>query len=193
VHDEDEVIDVKRWICAAVAVSTAVLLVSLAAGAVQMFDRSEFVARVRVAFQPLEALLPDGDSFDYDHAALFSGYLNGTDESVVIVLLDDDSPSVAKAKELGYTLEWEDVGILPLVAVMVLPPTDCIRNVEYNVPYLIRGLSWDNAEAVDSKGRFVRDVETWWARGSDEGMYFKFSGNLKIHLQTCTTISLNQS
>ena len=164
-----------------------------AAAAVQMFDRAEFIGRVRAAFQPLEALLPEGDAFDYEHAALFSGYLNGTDEHMVVVLLDEDSPSVKKSKELGYTLEWEGVGVLPLVAVMVLPPTDCIRNVDYNVPYLIRGLSWDNAEAVDSRGRFVRDVETWWARGSDEGMYFKFSGNIKIHLQTCTTISMNQS
>ena len=160
---------------------------------VQMFDRNEFLARVRAAFQPLEALLSDGDEFDYEHAALFSGYLNGTDEHLVVVLLDEDSASVQKAKELGYTLEWEDVGILPLLAIMVLPPTDCIRNVEYNVPYLIRGLSWDHAEAVDSRGRFVRDVETWWARGSDDGMYFKFSGNIKVHLQTCTTVSMNQS
>ena len=108
---------------------------------VQMFDRNEFLARVRAAFQPLEALLSDGDEFDYERAALFSGYLNGTDEHLVVVLLDEDSASVQKAKELGYTLEWEDVGILPLLAIMVLPPTDCIRNVEYNVPYLIRGLS----------------------------------------------------
>jgi hypothetical protein len=36
-------------------------------------------------------------------------------------------------------------------------------------------------------------VETWWARGADEGVYYKFSGNVKIHIQTCTTVGMNQN
>jgi len=170
-----------------------ILSVSVAASALEMFDRDAFLAKVRMVFRPLEALLADGDEFDYEHAALFSGFLNGTDEHVIIVLLKEDSPSVKKAEEMGYTLDWEDVGTLPLFAIMILPPTDCIRNVEYNVPYLIRGLSWDVAEAINAKGNRARTVETWWARGADEGVYFKFSGNVKIHLQTCTTVGMNQS
>ncbi len=71
----------------------------------EMFDRDAFLAKVRAAFRPLEALLREGDELDYKHAALFSGFLNGTDEHVVIVLLTEDSPSVERAEELGYTLE----------------------------------------------------------------------------------------
>ncbi len=170
------------------------LVFGVALGAVgEMFDRDAFLAKVRAAFKPLEALLPEGDELDYEHAALFSGFLNGTDEHVVIVLLTEDSASVKRAEELGYTLEWKDVGKLPLLAIMILPPTDCIRDVEFNVPYLVRGLDWDVAELVDPRGKVARTVETWWARGADEGVYYKFSGNVKIHIQTCTTVGMNQN
>ncbi len=158
-----------------------------------LFDRAAFIAEVRSTFRPLEAVLAPGDRFDYEHAAFFSGFLNGRDEHVIVVLLTDDSPSVQKSAQLGYTLDWPDVGILPLFAVMVLPPTDCIRDVDYNVPYLVRGVSWDVGDVVDARGRFVRDVQTWWARGTDEPMYLRFSGNLKVHLQTCVTASMNQN
>ncbi len=159
----------------------------------EMFDRDAFLAKVRAAFKPLEALLPDGDELDYEHAALFSGFVNGTDEDVVIVLLTEDSASVKRAEELGYTLEWKNIGTLPLFAIMILPPTDCIRDVEFNVPYLVRGLDWDVAELVDPRGNVARTVETWWTRGADEGVYFKFSGNVKVHLQSCTTVGVNQN
>ena len=182
-----------RWMRVVALGVALVLAVGSILAAAEMFDRDAFLARVRAAFRPLEALLPEGDEFDYEHAALFSGFLNGTDEHVVIVLLKEDSVSVERAEELGYTLQWEDVGRLPLFAVMVLPPTDCIRDVEYNVPYLVRGVDWDTAEVVDARGRVARTVETWWARGADEGVYFRFSGNMKIHLQTCTTVSMNQN
>lgn len=76
---------------------------------------------------------------------------------------------------------------------MILPPTDCIRDVEFNVPYLVRGLDWDVAELVDPRGKVARTVETWWARGADEGVYYKFSGNVKVHIQTCTTVGVNQN
>jgi hypothetical protein len=170
------------------------LVVGIGVGAAtEMFDRAAFIAKVRAAFRPLEALLPDGDELDYEHAALFSGFLNGTDEHVVIVLLTEDSISVKRAEEMGYTLDWKDVGMLPLFAIMILPPTDCIRDVEYNVPYLVRGTDWDVAQLVDARGKVARTVETWWARGADEGVYYKFSGNVKIHIQSCTTVGVNQN
>jgi hypothetical protein len=169
------------------------LLVGLAVEGSTFFDRAAFIAKVRAAFRPLEDLLPPGDEFDYDATALFSGYLNGTDEHLIVVLLTSDSASVESARRLRTDLTWEEVGALPLFAIMVLPPTDCIRDVEYNVPYLVRGLSFDEAEAVDQNGRFVRDVETWWAPEITDGLWFQFSGNIKVHLETCTTASMNQS
>jgi len=183
----------KRLSLLAAVVVMGILLVGVASQASVFFDRSAFIAQVRSTFRPLEALLPEGDYFDYEAAALFSGYLNGTDEHVVILMLTSDSVSYENARRLREDLTWEDVGVLPLFAVMVLPPTDCIRDVDYNVPYLIRSLDWDEAEAVDSAGRFVRDVETWWEPEISQGQWFKFSGNLKVHLETCTTASLNQT
>lgn len=182
----------KRTLHLAVAVWIVASMAPAAWASFSLFDRAEFIDFVQQTFRPLEVLLAPGDSFDYEHAAFFSGFLNGRDEHLIVVL-EDGSPSVEKAKDLGHSLDWPDVGILPLFALMVLPPTDCIRDVEYNVPYLVRGVSWDVGDVVDARGMFVRDVETWWARGTDEPMYLKFSGNLKIHLQTCTTISMNQN
>jgi hypothetical protein len=161
--------------------------------AFDVFDRADFIRQVRATFQPLEGQLAAGDQFDYEHAAFFSGFLNGRDEHLVVLLLTADSPSVERATQLGTTLRWLDVGSLPLFAVMVLPPTDCVRDVDYNVPYLVRGLSWETGDVIDASGTFVRDVQTSWARGTDEPMYLRFSGNLKIHLQTCVTISMNQN
>jgi len=169
------------------------LLVGLAVEGSTFFDRAAFIAQVRSAFRPLEGLLPEGDEFDYEATAFFSGYLNGTDEHLIVVLLTSNSVSVSNARKLRGDLTWEEVGTLPLFAIMVLPPTDCIRDVEYNTPYLVRALSFDQAEAVDRNERFVRDVETWWAPEITDGLWFKFSGNIKVHLETCTTASMNQS
>ena len=176
-----------------VAVLALAIIAPAASAAFNLFNRAAFIVEVERTFRPLESLLAPGDRFDYEHAAFFSGYLNGRDEHLIVVLLADGSPSVAKSEDLGYSLDWPDVGILPLFAVMVLPPTDCIRDVDYNVPYLVRGVSWDVGDVVDASGAFVRDVQTWWARGTDEPMYLRFSGNLKIHLQTCVTVSMNQN
>jgi hypothetical protein len=171
----------------------AALLVGSVAEASTFFDRSTFIRQVRDAFRPLEHLLPAGDSFDYDATAFFSGYLNGTDEHLIVVLLTSNSVSVENARRLRDDLTWSEVGRLPLFAIMVLPPTDCIRDVAYNMPYLVRGISFDEAEAVDQDGRFVRDVETTWDPEITQGLWFKFSGNIKVHLETCTTASMNQS
>jgi hypothetical protein len=184
----------KNWTFRCAAVVLAVALVAPGAwAAFNLLDRAELIDYVERTFSSLEALLAPGDTFDYEHAAFFSGFLNDRDEHLIVVLLSEDSPSVEKSEQLGYSLDWPDVGILPLFAIMVLPPTDCIRDVDYNVPYLVRGVSWDEGDVVDARGNFVRDVQTWWARGTDEPMYLRFSGNLKIHLQTCVTISMNQN
>jgi len=171
----------------AVALLGALLVGAVAEGS-SFFNRTAFIAQVRDAFEPLEALLPEGDEFDYEKTVLFSGVLNGTDEHLIVVRV-----SVENARRLRSDLTWEDIGRLPLFAVMVLPPTDCIRDTEYNVPYLIRGIDWTEGEAVDARGRFVRDVETWWEPEITQGVWFKFSGNMKVHLETCTTISMNQN
>jgi len=179
----------------AVVVLVVALVSPAAWAASNLFDRAAFTDYVETTFRPLEAWLAPGDRFDYEHAAFFSGFLNGRDEHLIVVLLTETSPSIEKGKQLGYSLGWSDVGILPLFAIMVLPPTDCIRDVEYNIPYLVRGLSWDTGDVIDARGTFVRDVATSWARGGEpaEPLYLRFSGNLKIHLQTCTTISMNQN
>ena len=182
----------KRLSLLVVAGLLGVLLVSAAAYGSSFFDRAAFIAQVRSAFAPLEALLPEGDEFDYEKTAFFSGVLNGTDEHLIVVLLTSDSVSVENARALRSTLTWDEVGKLPLFAIMVLPPTDCIRDVDYNTPYLVRSINWDLAEAVDAQGRFVRDVETWWEPEITQGVWFKFSGNIKVHLETCTTASMNQ-
>lgn len=187
-----EVISMKRLsLLVAVVLLGALLLGAVAEGST-FFDRSVFISQVRAAFRPLEALLPEGDAFDYEKAAFFSGVLNGSEEHLVVVLLASDSVSVENARRLRTDLTWEDVGKLPLFAIMVLPPTDCIRDTEYNVPYLVRSINWDEAEAIDEHARFVRDVETWWEPEINQGLWFKFSGNIKVHLETCTTASMNQ-
>ena len=66
-----------------------ILLGILAVEVIQMadslFDRAAFIEKVRNTFKPLEASLPDGDAFDYEEAALFSGIVNGSQEHVVVV------------------------------------------------------------------------------------------------------------
>ncbi len=186
----------KQWIVRLlIVVLASAVVVPAASAAFDVFDRANFIREVRAAFAPLETWLASGDQFDYEHAAFFSGYLNGRDEHLVVLLLSDSSPSMEKARQLGTTWSWQGASPLPLFAVMVLPPTDCVRDVGYNVPYLVRGLTWDTGDVIDASGAFVRDVQTSWARGTEpaEPLYLRFSGNLKIHLQTCVTISMNQN
>jgi hypothetical protein len=160
--------------CVLVVVFSVVLFAGVCVRAVPYFDRSAFIEQVRVDFAPLEVLLGLGDALDYEQAVLFSGVLNGTDEHLVVVRLTSDSTSVSNAYRLREDLSWEDVGALPLFAVMV------------------RGVTWTTGEVVDAAGVFVRDVEVTWATEVTEGVWFKFAGNMKIHLETCTTISMNQ-
>ncbi len=157
-----------------------------------LFDRAAFIGKVRQAFEPLEALLPGGDAFDYEETALFSGVVNGAQEHVVVVPLTQASVSVDTAKHLGEKTSWESVGALPLFGFYMLPPTDCIHTIKSDTPYLARGIEWSRAELVDAGGGTPRLFMTWWRRGDATPAYFKYSGNLEIHLETCTTASSNQ-
>lgn len=157
-----------------------------------LFDRGAFIEKVRGAFKPLEALLPDGDAFDYEETALFTGVVNGSQEHIVIIPLTQASVSFNVAKHLGEKTSWEDVGVVPLYGFYMLPPTDCIHTVAPDTPYLVRGISWDRAEVVNAGGEVSRLFVTWWRRGDPTPAYFKYSGNYEIHIETCTTASSNQ-
>jgi hypothetical protein len=188
----DEVIRMRRtmgWIVAGVAVA---LMVGVVVQASPLFDRAAFIERVRQAFKPLEALLPDGDAFDYEETAIFSGVVNGSQEHVVVVPLTQASLSFYVGEHLGEQLSWADIDTLPLFGFYMLPPTDCIHTLKPDTPYLVRGISWDQAEVVDANDTVVRLFMTWWRRGEKTPAYYKFLGNIEIHIQTCTTASSNQ-
>jgi hypothetical protein len=158
-----------------------------------LFDRAAFIEKVRQAFGPLETLLPDGDAFDYEETAIFSGVVNGSQEHLVLIPLTQASVSFNTAKHLGEKTSWEDVGVLPLFGFYMMPPTDCIHTLEPDTPYLARGIAWDRAELVDAEGRVPRLFVTWWRRGEATPAYYKFSGNVWVHLETCTTAGSNQA
>ncbi len=171
-------------------------MVALAAGLVShaspLFDRPAFIASVRQVFEPLEALLPEGDAFDYEEAAIFSGIINGWQEHVVIVPLTQASVSFYIAMHLGEELSWADIDTLPMFGFYMLPPTDCIHTLKPDTPYLVRGISWDQAEVVDANDVVSRLFMTWWRRGEKTPAYYKFLGNVELHFTTCGTASSNQ-
>ena len=157
-----------------------------------MFDRAAFIEKVHQAFKPLEPLLGEGNEFDYDKSALFSGIVNGSQEHVVVVPLTQGSASFDTAKHLGEHDSWDQVGKLPLFGFYMLSPTDCIHSLEPDTPYLARGIAWNRAEMVEAGGGIPRQFLTWWRRGDATPAYFKYSGNVEIHIETCTTASSNQ-
>ena len=160
-----------------------------------LFDRPAFIERVRGIFGPLEdKLLGDLDRFDYEATMLFSGVVNGSQEHVVVVPLTSGSHSVDLARNsLGSTITWNDLPEgLPLFGLLILEPTDCIHGLEHRKPYLAVGTSWDRAQIITENRVFVRNFVTWWRRGDPTPAYFKFSGNMEIHLETCGTASSNQ-
>jgi len=176
-----------------VAVGAAIVLIAgLAVQASPLFDRAAFVEKVRTAFAPLEALLPDGDAFDYEEAAIFSGVVNDWQEHVVIVPLTQASVSVYIGRHLGEEMSWADIDSLPIMGFYMMAPTDCIHTIEPETPYLVRGISWDRAEVVDASGTVARLFETWWHRGEPTPQYYKFLGNTEYHACTCTTVGTNQ-
>jgi len=168
------------------------LIVGIVVHASPLFDRAAFVEKVRLAFEPLEAILPDGDAFDYEEAAIFSGVVNGWQEHVVIVPLTQASVSIYVGKHLGEELSWADSATVPLFDFYMRPPTDCIHTLEPDMPYLVRGISWDQAEVVNAQDVVARLFMTWWRRGEDTPAYYKFLGNVEVHIQTCTTAGTNQ-
>ncbi len=157
-----------------------------------MFDRAAFLEKARQAFKPLEALLGEGDAFDYEETALFSGVVNGSQEHVVIVPLTQASVSFNTAEHLGEHDSWANVGSLPLCAFYVIPPTNCIHTLQPDTPYLIRCVTWDRAEVVSAEEKVARMFMTWWRRGEPSRQYYKFLGNVEWHIQTCTTFTTNQ-
>jgi hypothetical protein len=157
-----------------------------------LFDRAAFIEKVRQAFLPLEALLPNGDAFDYDETVIFSGVVNGSQEHIVSVPLTKTSVSVNVATHLGEQDSWAQIGKLPLFGFYMMPPTDCIHTLEPDVPYLVRGIAWEKAELVDAEGKTSRNFTTWCHRGNPKPAYHRFSGNYEIHSQTCFTASSNQ-
>jgi len=157
-----------------------------------LFERTVFLEKVQQAFKPLEALLPEGDAFNYDEAVLFSGVVNGSQEHVVVVPLTKTSPSFLTAKRLGEDVSWNDVSALSLFGFYMMPPTDCIHTLQPDVPYLVRGIAWDRAEVVDAEGKLSRYFVTWWHRGEPKPAWYKFSGNVILHIETCGTASSNQ-
>ncbi len=157
-----------------------------------LFDRPAFIEKVRQIFASLEPLLPEGDAFDYEETALFSGVVNESQEHLVIVPMTRDSVSIQKGFTLGEQESWADVGTLSAFAFLVMPPTDCIHTVSYDVPYLVRGTSWNEADVVDEHNTVIRQFVTWWHRGEPQKQFYKFYGNAVIHISNCDTVSMNQ-
>lgn len=180
---------VAGWVIVGVVVA---LLVGVVVQASPLFDRAAFIERVRQAFGPLEALLPYGDAFDYEEAAIFSGVVNGSQEHVVVVPLTQASVSFYIAKHLGEEASWADIDSIPLFGFYMMPPTDCIHTLDPDTPYLVRGISWDQAEVVDANDIVARLFMTWWRRGEETPAYYRFAGNVEIHLETCTTSGSDQ-
>ena len=175
-----------------VVIGAVILAVGLVAHGAPLFDRAAFLDGVRQAFVPLEALLPQGDAFDYEETAIFSGVVNGSQEHVVIVPLTQASLSFYIAKHLGEELSWAGIESLPLFGFYMMSPTDCIHSLRPDTPYLVRGIAWDQAEVVDAGGAVARLFMTWWRRGEETPAYYKFLGNVEVHCQTSSTVSTDQ-
>ena len=176
-------------------VGILLLTTFVALGQDPIFDREAFIERIIGIFEPLQAAqLGELDRFDYEATMLFSGVVNGSQEHVVVVPLTSGSHSVDLAKHsLGSTLTWNDLpGGLPLFGLLILGPTNCINGLAYDTAYLAKGVSWERAQIINTQGVFLRNFVTWWHRGEPRPAYFKFSGNMEIHLDSCFTASSNQ-
>ena len=162
------------------------------AAQLQAFNREAFVAEIREVFAPLESLLADGDAFDYAGALIFSGIVNGWGEHVITLPLTADSASYALAGKMGRELLWSDVTSVPLGGFYIMDTTDCIHDLVAGVPYVIRGISWEQAEVVDQYGVVARHFNTKWTRGIDVDAWYAYTGNTVFHFPTCAVITTNQ-
>ena len=161
-------------------------------GQLSAFNRAAFVAEIREIFAPLEPLLAEGDKFDYEGALIFSGIVNGWGEHVITLPLTEDSPSYKLSKRMGTDVLWSDVLNIPLGGFYIMDTTDCIHDLVPGVPYVIRGVSWEQAEVLDASGQIARHFMTKWTRGIEVDAWYAYTGNTVFHFPVCVLISTNQ-
>ena len=162
------------------------------AAQLESFNRAAFLAEIREVFAPLEPLLAEGDKFDYEGVIIFSGIVNDWGEHVITLPLTEDSPSYQLGKLMGNELLWSDVTNVPLGGFYLMDNTDCIHDLVPGVPYVIRGVSWEQAEVVDAVGQVARYFETKWTRGIEVDEWYAYTGNTVFHFALCVVISTNQ-
>jgi len=158
----------------------------------ETFNRAAFVAEIREVFAPIELLLAEGDKFDYEGALIFSGIVNGWGEHVITLPLTEDSPSYQLAKLIGRELPWSNETNLPLGGFYIMDTTKCIHDLVPGVPYVIRSVSWEQAEVVDAAGQVARYFETEWIRGAEVDAWYAYSGNTFFHFGQCVIVGTNQ-
>jgi hypothetical protein len=163
------------------------------------------IAKVRETFKPIEPLLPEGDTLDYNRTVFFTGKPNDTSEHIVVVPLTRSSISLVKAQRIGVDLTWEDAGPVTIRAIYILPPND-FTNLEAGKPYLQQAVSWEKAITLDASGTVVKEIPIVWLRGCREeqskeiplvgqfqGEWHFFRGkNEEYHGIGCVVITTNQ-
>ena len=159
------------------------------------FDRAALLAYIEEAFEPMEALLGEGDEFDYENFRFFTGTnLNGSDETVVIVPLSVDSTTVQKALLTEEEAPLAEMSPMPVMGLLPLEPCTCFRALENGVPYLCQVLSYERAILVDADGEYVRDTTTFeWNRGAGEPEWYTYRGNVATHQFPCVMVSVNNN
>ena len=159
------------------------------------FDRAAFIAYVAEVLGPMEALLGEGDEFDYENFRFFTGTnLNGSDETVVIVPLTHDSVTVQKALLTEEEAPLAEMSPMPVCGFLPLEPCTCFRALENGVPYLCQVLSYEKAIFVDVNGEYVRDTTTFeWNRGAGEPEWYTYRGNVATHQFPCILFSANNN
>lgn len=70
--------------------------------------------------------------------------------------------------------------------------TKCIHDLVPGVPYVIRSVSWEQAEVVDAAGQVARYFETEWVRGTEVDAWYAYSGNTFFHFGQCVMVGTNQ-
>lgn len=161
-------------------------------GQLAAFNRAAFVAEIQEIFAPLQSLLAEGDTFDYEGVLIFSGIVNGWGEHVITLPLTADSPSYHTSELMGRELLWSDVTNVPLGGFYLMDTTSCIHDLVPGVPYVIRGVSWEQAEVVDQHGQIARYFNTKWTRGIEVDAWYAYTGNSVFHFPTCAIITTNQ-
>lgn len=159
------------------------------------WDHAAFVEYLRGVFEPMDSLLAQtGDELDFERFRFFSGKnLNGADETVVIIPLNEDCPSYRLALLDETEVPLADIAPLPYGGFLALDPCDCFSAIENGVPYLLRVVSYEQAEMVDANGKFIRPSTTFsWLRGGNEPEWYKFLGNVTFHFNQCITTGANQ-